>query len=103
MVSDLGTSQPAYWVCAFGILHNPLHEFWRHAYCHLGVLHGTPQPTLCIWFTLVLAAMHWHPMQQPVSIVLAIPIKQTCRALQYASISGTGKCVAIIVVTEKCV
>ena len=103
MVSDLGTAQPAYWVCAIRILHDSLHEFWRHACYHLGVLHGALQPALCIWFMFVLAAMHWHPMQQPASIVLAIPFKQTCHALQHASTAGAGKCVAIVVVTEKCV
>ena len=27
MVSDLGTAQPAYWVCAIRVLHDLLHEF----------------------------------------------------------------------------
>ena len=51
----------------------------------------------------LLAAAYWHPMQQPAKIVPAIPFKQTCRAFHHASSAGAGKCVAIVVVTEKCV
>ena len=58
MVSDLGTAQPAYWVRGIRILNDLLHEFWRHACCYLGVLHGASQPVVCIWFTFVLAAAY---------------------------------------------